>query len=69
MAPFKALCKEITLNLIEFFSNDEVIINELSDIAEKDDIAFFDNDIATNTLIILLEKLLFLIRNNSEILV
>lgn len=69
VAPFKALCKEITLNLIEFFSNDEVIINELSDIAEKDDIAFFDNDIDTNTLIILTpEKLLFLIRNNSEIL-
>ncbi|EMS74332.1 DEAD/DEAH box helicase [Enterococcus durans IPLA 655] len=69
VAPFKALCKEITLNLIDFFSNDEVIINELSDIAEKDDIAFFNNDSDTNTLIILTpEKLLFLIRNNSEIL-
>ncbi|EKD8217472.1 DEAD/DEAH box helicase [Listeria innocua] len=69
VAPFKALCKEITLNLMEFFSNDEVIINELSDIAEKDDIAFFDNESDTNTLLILTpEKLLFLIRNNCEIL-
>ncbi|HGF8370951.1 TPA: DEAD/DEAH box helicase, partial [Enterococcus faecium] len=68
VAPFKALCKEITLNLTDFFSHDEVIVNELSDIAEKDDIDFFDTT-EKNTLIILTpEKLLFLIRNKNEIL-
>lgn len=68
VAPFKALCKEITLNLTDFFSQDEVIVNELSDIAEKDDIDFFDTT-NKNTLIILTpEKLLFLIRNKNEIL-
>ncbi|MCJ0522974.1 DEAD/DEAH box helicase [Enterococcus cecorum] len=68
VAPFKALCKEITLNLTDFFSHDEVIVNELSDIAEKDDINFFDTT-EKNTLIILTpEKLLFLIRNKNEIL-
>ncbi|MGF1943715.1 DEAD/DEAH box helicase [Enterococcus casseliflavus] len=68
VAPFKALCKEITLNLTDFFSHDEVIVNELSDIAEKDDTDFFDTP-EKNTLIILTpEKLLFLIRNKNEIL-
>lgn len=68
VAPFKALCKEITLNLTDFFSHDEVIVNELSDIAEKDDMDFFDTT-EKNTLIILTpEKLLFLIRNKNEIL-
>ena len=55
VAPFKALCKEITLNLTDFFSHDEVIVNELSDIAEKDDIDFFDTT-EKNTLIILTLK-------------
>ena len=65
VAPFRALCHEIKDSLLEEFRNEQVNIDELTDILQAD---FDMTEIlgAQQIIIVTPEKLLFVLRNNPE---
>lgn len=66
IAPYRALCHEITASLIRCFANDPVTINELSDALQQDfDIADFHT--GNQILISTPEKFLYLLRHHPEL--
>ncbi|UQF70659.1 DEAD/DEAH box helicase [Vagococcus lutrae] len=71
VAPFRALCKEISSDLSTYFKSDlNVVVNEFSDIPDEKDLATFQNLKDKEKYIIVLtpEKLIHLIRNDITIL-
>lgn len=71
VAPFRALCKEITREMVSFFSDDKSVkINELSDVPNLKDLSFFKEKETEdkNILILTPEKLIFLLRQDKGIL-
>lgn len=73
VAPFRALCREITEELENAFSFDENIkVNELSDVLQMDilDILFGNNSNSEeqSVYVVTPEKLLFVLRQNIAIL-
>jgi replicative superfamily II helicase len=65
VAPCKALCHEIKDNLVEEFRNEQVNIDELTDILQAD---FDMTEIlgAKQIIVVTPEKLLFVLRNSPE---
>lgn len=63
VAPFRALCQEISLNLAEIF-DDTIKINEISDIYEFDNEQFDSED--QNIIIVTPEKLVYLLRQSTN---
>ncbi|EAE6383335.1 DEAD/DEAH box helicase [Listeria monocytogenes] len=72
VAPFRALCKEIHFDLVQYFKNEsDIIINELSDIPDKNDLFnVFDlgQDSQRQITILTPEKLIYLLRHDKTIL-
>lgn len=72
VAPFRALCKEIYFDLAQYFKNEsDIVINELSDIPDKNDL-FNVFDLGQNRqrqiTILTPEKLIYLLRHDKTIL-
>lgn len=70
VAPFRALCREISSDLANNFADDNsVLVNELSDVLELDQSLnfsdFFDNDNKT-ILVLTPEKLLYILRQEPD---
>lgn len=72
IAPFRALCKEITFDLEKYFGNQsDIVINEFSDIPDKDDLFhIFDLGLDNQKQIAILtpEKLIYLLHHDKTIL-
>lgn len=73
VAPFRALCREITDELINTFSYDDTInVNELSDVLQMDLLDHLfgnaDDSEERNIYVVTPEKLLFVLRQNISIL-
>ena len=68
VAPYKALCREISNDLIkDFGNNDSIKINEINDILNDDNIFLFENDIKT-VIIVTPEKLTYMLKKQKEII-
>ncbi len=66
IAPFRALCHEIHDDLIKAFYGENVIIDELSDVQQKD---YTIHQGQTKTIVVLTpEKFLFVIRHSPEVM-
>ena len=69
VAPFRALCKEITRDLVAFFDNDSSVnVEEIFDIPDKTDIEDFVEDERNLAFVLTPEKLLYLLRIDATIL-
>ncbi len=69
VAPFRALCKEITRDLVAFFDNDSSVnVEEIFDIPDKTDIEDFVEDERNQVFVLTPEKLLYLLRIDATIL-
>lgn len=71
VAPFRALCKEISTDLSNYFKSDsKVLINEFSDIPDTNDLSIFHNieDNKKYIMVLTPEKLIHLLRNDMSIL-
>lgn len=72
IAPFRALCKEIRFDLEKYFENEsDIVINEFSDIPDKNDLFnVFDLGIDNQKQIAILtpEKLIYLLHHDKTIL-
>lgn len=69
VAPFRALCKEISRDLKDyFFSVDSIKIDEIFDIPDTTDFSMFRGDDNNRIIVITPEKLLFLLRHDKSIL-
>ena len=69
IAPFRALCKEITRDLVAFFDNDSSVnVEEIFDIPDKTDIEDFVEDERNVVFVLTPEKLLYLLRIDATIL-
>ena len=74
VAPFRALCHEISNRLIENFSGEAVIVNEVSDVFQMDileELAEFlgvTHAQSKNILVVTPEKLLYLLRHSPQII-
>ncbi|GKW47364.1 DEAD/DEAH box helicase [Planococcus sp. NCCP-2050] len=66
VAPFKALCHEITDSLRFSFRDEEVVINELSDMLQEDFI-FGELDDQNTILVTTPEKFIYILRHSQEI--
>lgn len=68
VAPFRALCREISNDLIkDFGNNDSIKINEMNDILNDDNIFSFESNIKT-VMIITPEKLTYILKKQKEII-
>ena len=66
VAPFRALCHEISSDLIRAFRNDDVQVDELSDVLQGDyDLGEFLSGL--HVLVTTPEKLLYVLRHNPEL--
>lgn len=73
VAPFRALCREISIDLVKDFIDDEnIIVNEISDVLQvNQEVINLLEDKAEhkkNVIIVTPEKLIYLIRQNPEII-
>lgn len=71
IAPFRALCKEISYDLKKYFKNDRsTIVNELSDIPNSKDLSILSHfEEEQNKIIVLTpEKLIYLLRHDKTLL-
>jgi Superfamily II helicase len=72
IAPFRALCKEIRFDLEKYFENEsDIMINEFSDIPDKDDLlGIFELGLDNQKQIAILtpEKLIYLLHHDKTIL-
>ena len=73
VAPFRSLCREISEYIADDFSdNSHVHVNALSDIPELDDLLELLENVGENSkniLVLTPEKLLYLLRQNNELIV
>ncbi len=66
VAPFRALCREIRESLASAFQDEEVFVNELSDVFQKD----FDIDeimVGPGVVVLTPEKLVYILRHAPEL--
>ncbi|WP_142433108.1 DEAD/DEAH box helicase [Enterococcus mundtii] len=71
VAPFRALCKEISIDLYSYFESDlNVMINEFSDIPDIKDLSIFQEieDNKKHIMVLTPEKLINLLRSDMTIL-
>lgn len=73
VAPYRALCREISLDMSKDFSDDEnVVVNEISDVMEfsEEFLELLINDVPNKKSIIVVtpEKLIYLLRQDPEII-
>lgn len=69
IAPFRALCKEITRDLRDFFRNDmKVNVEEIFDVPEKNEVTWESAEDENFIFVLTPEKFLFLLRNDPTIL-
>ncbi len=68
VAPFRALCREITNDLMnDFGNNDSIKINEMNDILNEENLFTFGND-AKAVIILTPEKLTYILKKQKEII-
>ncbi|WP_245578450.1 DEAD/DEAH box helicase [Atopobacter phocae] len=70
VAPFRALCREILLDLENFFSFDEsVAVTEFSDIPKNNEISILSTDSSEKKILVMTpEKLSYILKHNKEII-
>lgn len=70
VAPFRALCKEIMLDMEDFFAFDENIsVTEFSDIPEPSEIEFLESESIVKRIFVMTpEKLTYILKHNKEII-
>lgn len=70
VAPYRALCREISTDLAKDFSfDDSIYIDELSDILQEDELLFETvNEGEQKVLVATPEKLIYILRKNPEII-
>ena len=68
VAPYRALCREISNDLIKDFGNSDIIkINEINDILNDDNLFLFKNEMKT-VIIVTPEKLTYMLKKQKEII-
>jgi POLQ-like helicase len=73
VAPFRSLCREISVDISnDFFDDSHVHVNALSDVPEMEDLLElleFGGENSKNILVLTPEKLLYLLRQDNELIV
>lgn len=66
VAPFKALCHEVTNSLKSSFKNEDILINELSEVLQED--FLFGEIFEQNTIVVTTpEKLIYILRHSPDL--
>ena len=70
VAPFRALCKEIMIDIENFFEFDKnVIVTEFSDIPEPSEIELVESELIVKKVFVMTpEKLAYILKHNTEII-